>query len=83
MPANIGDAVVVPITAIVQAPGGGFALYVVETSAQGGDVARLRNVETGQITGNRITVAGIDPGTRVIVTGTAQVDDKQPVNVLP
>ena len=79
-----GDVVLVPITAMVQAPGGGFALFVVETTAQGADVARLLSVETGQILGNRITVTGgVTPGMKVIVTGTAQVGDNQPVNVVP
>ena len=52
------DVVVVPITAMVQAPEGGFALYIIDTTAEGTDVARLQSVETGQILGNRITVTG-------------------------
>lgn len=83
LPANT-TSVVVPITAMVQSSDGGFALYVIEKAPDGTDVARLRNVETGQILGNRITVTdGITPGTKVIVTGTAQIRDSQPVNVVP
>lgn len=79
-----GDIIVVPITAMVQAPGGGFAVYIVETNPEGGSVARLRDVETGQILGNRITVTrGVAAGTQVIVTGTAQVVDNQPVKIVP
>jgi RND family efflux transporter MFP subunit len=79
-----GNVVLVPITAMVQAPDGSFALYVVETTAEGADVARLRSVETGQILGNRITVTGgVTAGTRVIVSGTAQAGDNQPVKVVP
>jgi RND family efflux transporter MFP subunit len=78
------DVVVVPITAMVQAPEGGFALYIIDTTAEGTDVARLQSVETGQILGNRITVtSGVTPGTKVIVTGTAQVEDNRPVKVVP
>ena len=78
------DVVVVPITAMVQAPDGGFALYVIDTTADGTAVARLQIVETGQILGNRITVTGgITPGTKVIVKGTAQVGDNTPVKVVP
>tara|TARA_R110001592_G_scaffold337300_1_gene623533 strand:- start:134087 stop:135211 length:1125 start_codon:yes stop_codon:yes gene_type:complete len=79
-----GEVVAVPITAMVQGPDGGFALYIVDTTAEGAEVARLRSVETGQILGNRITVTGgITPGTKVIVSGTAQVGDNQPVKVVP
>tara|TARA_R110001599_G_C12277354_1_gene663188 strand:+ start:29473 stop:30597 length:1125 start_codon:yes stop_codon:yes gene_type:complete len=79
-----GDIVAVPITALVQAPDGGFALYVVDTTAEGAEMARLRSVETGQILGNRITVnGGLIPGTKVIVSGTAQVGDNQPVKIVP
>ena len=83
LPAN-SDAVLVPIAAMVQAPDGGFALYTVGTAPGGGEVAQLRNVQTGQILGNRVTVSGdITPGMKVIVTGTAQVADQQPVKVVP
>jgi RND family efflux transporter MFP subunit len=59
-----GDVIVVPITAMVQAPAGGFAVYIVETDPAGTSVARLRDVETGQILGNRITVSsGVPAGT--------------------
>ena len=77
------DVVVVPITAMVQAPDGKFALYTIESTTEETPVARLRSVETGQILGNRITVTGVTPGTKVIVTGTAQVGDNQPVKVVP
>lgn len=77
------NVVVVPITAMVQAPDGTFALYTIETTTEGTTMARLRSVATGQILGNRITVTGVTPGTKVIVTGTAQVGDNQPVKVVP
>jgi RND family efflux transporter MFP subunit len=79
-----GQMVVVPITAVVQADSGAFGVYTVETAAEGGSMARLRTVETGQILGNRITISsGLAAGEQVIVSGTAQVGDKQPVKIVP
>ena len=75
---------VVPITAVVPTSGGGFGLYTVETTKDGSTVAKLNEVETGQILGNRITVtSGVAVGDRVVVTGAALISDKQPINVVP
>ncbi len=74
---------VVPMNAIVRSSAGSFGLYVVEQTDTG-SVARLRSVETGPVLGNRITItSGIKPGEQVVVSGTAQIRDEQPVKVVP
>jgi RND family efflux transporter MFP subunit len=77
------EVTVVPINAIVRSADGGFGLFVVEQGDDGA-VARLRSVQTGQVLGNLITItSGVSIGDQVIVTGTAQVSDMQPVKVVP
>ncbi len=74
---------VVPLSAIVQDKGGGFAVFVAQTTG-GKTTARLRPVSTGQILGNRIAITdGLAVGEPVIVTGAAQVSDNQVVNIVP
>jgi RND family efflux transporter MFP subunit len=81
---EVERVVLVPITAMVEGPDRGFALYTVERTEEGTTLARLRRVETGQILGNRIVVtSGVEVGTEVIVSGNGQISDKQPVNVVP
>ncbi len=71
------------MNAIVRSSAGSFGLYVVEQTDTG-SVARLRSVETGPVLGNRITItSGIKPGEQVVVSGTAQIRDEQPVKVVP
>jgi RND family efflux transporter MFP subunit len=78
-----GEITVVPVSAVVQDKSGGFAVFVVETTATD-SLARLRPVTTGQLLGNNISILeGLKVGEAVIVTGTAQVSDNQPVNIVP
>jgi multidrug efflux system membrane fusion protein len=75
----------VPLSAVVRSePGSGqFAVLVVEKQA-GGDVARVRRVELGEVTGNTIAVTkGVNAGERVIVSGATLVVDGAPVRILP
>lgn len=61
----------------------GYAVFVVEKSA-GKMVARLRNVQLGEVYGNTIAAtAGLRPGDQVIVTGGTLVRDGDPVSIIP
>jgi multidrug efflux system membrane fusion protein len=60
----------VPLTAVVRGPSGpeAYAVYVVEKQGQS-DVARLKEVQLGQVTGNEVAVTdGLEAGEQVIVT---------------
>ena len=72
-----------PLTAFVGAPGDGFAVMVIE--GDGSETrARLRQVELGEVAGNRVAVIrGLTPGERVITTGASMVADGERVEVLP
>jgi RND family efflux transporter MFP subunit len=75
----------VPLTAIVRSESGSgqFAVVVVQRENTV-DVARLRQVELGQVLGNVITVVkGVSAGERVVVTGATLLVDGDPVKVLP
>ena len=71
------------LTAFVGAPGDGFAVMVIE--GDGTETrARLRQVELGEVAGNRVAVLrGLTQGERVITTGASMVADGEPVEVLP
>ena len=74
-----------PFSAIVQgsSQGDGFAVMVVDTEA-GATLARLRQVELGEVIGNRVVVTrGLSPGERVITTGASLLADGQRVEVVP
>jgi RND family efflux transporter MFP subunit len=72
----------VPISAIVQSPDGKYGVFLVSKSG-GGDVARLRTVEIGDVSGSDITVHnGLKTGDRVITTGANLIKDGQRVEVL-
>jgi RND family efflux transporter MFP subunit len=78
-------ALTVPLTAIVrkEAGSGEFAVVVVERE-NATDIARLRRVELGPVSGNVITVLkGVKPGERVVVTGATLLVDGEPVKVQP
>ena len=78
-------SVAVPLTAVVRsAPGSGeFAVLVVERDKTR-EVAKLRQVELGEVTGNVIGVTkGLREGERVVVSGANLLVDGQAVNVLP
>ena len=75
-------ALLVPISAIVQAPGGKYGVYVVGQGSAG-EVARLRTVETGAVLGTDITVVtGLVSGDKIITTGANLLKDGQRVEVL-
>jgi len=78
-------AMVVPLHAVVRPPGStdGFAVFVVD-SAGGREVARLRSVELGDLSGNMIQVThGLTGGERVIVRGATLAVDSQAVRIIP
>lgn len=61
----------------------GYAVFVVEKSA-GKTVARLRDVQLGEIYGNTIAVAGgLKPGDQVVATGGTLLRDGDPVAIIP
>ncbi len=73
---------VVPLSAVVRAPGGGdgYAVFIIE-ERDGGVVARLRPIQLGRLIGNEITVAsGLAGGERVITQGASIVADGERVN---
>jgi multidrug efflux system membrane fusion protein len=80
-----GEALTLPLSAVVRAPGGGegYAVFVVEESP-GGPVARVRPVRLGDLVGNRIAVVeGLAAGERVVVRGATIVTDGERVNPAP
>lgn len=61
----------------------GYAVFVVEKSA-GKTVARLREVQLGEVYGNTIAAtAGLKPGDQVVVTGGTLLRDGDPVAIIP
>ena len=78
-------AMLVPLTAVVRGPSGpdAYAVYVVENQGQS-EVARLKEVQLGQVTGNEVAVTGgLAAGEQVIVTGATLVGDGKVVKVIP
>jgi multidrug efflux pump subunit AcrA (membrane-fusion protein) len=72
----------VPISAIVQSPGGKYGVFLLSKSG-GGDVALLRGVEIGEVSGSEITVlSGLASGDQIITTGANLIKDGQRVEVL-
>ncbi|MGE5220238.1 MAG: efflux RND transporter periplasmic adaptor subunit [Chloroflexota bacterium] len=60
-----------------------YAVFVVEKSA-GKTLARLRNVQLGDVYGNTIgATAGLRPGDQVVVTGGTLLRDGDPVAIIP
>lgn len=77
--------VVIPVSAVVRAPGAaeGFGLFVVEDRG-GQTIAHARAVELGATFGNLIAIErGVNVGDRVIVSGADFVRDGQPVRIVP
>lgn len=82
-PSSGGGSPTLPLTAFVGAPGNHFAVMVVDGDGPRGR-ASLRDVELGNVAGNRIAVLrGLAPGDRVIATGPSLIDDGETVEVLP
>jgi multidrug efflux pump subunit AcrA (membrane-fusion protein) len=75
------DTMAVPQTAIIR-DGGAAACVVIEDAADGGLVARRRNVTTG-IAGDGLVeiVSGLAGDERVVTTGAASLADGQPVRL--
>ena len=76
--------VTVPLTAIIRTPGNNadYALYVVDHRGDK-DVALLRRVKLGPVSGNMVVVIeGIQRGDSVIVKGTNLVVEGEPVRVV-
>jgi RND family efflux transporter MFP subunit len=72
----------VPISAIVQAGGGNYGVYVLSRDGEK-EVARLRKVETGAVVGTDIAIVnGLASGDRIITAGANLLKDGQPVEVL-
>jgi multidrug efflux system membrane fusion protein len=73
----------VPLTAVVRSTiGGQFAVAVIESNGDA-TVARLRQVELGEVIGNAIVVAtGVSAGERVVVSGATLLVDGAPIKVL-
>ncbi len=71
---------VVPLNAIVRSTGGAsqFAVVVVN-----GTVAQRKPVTLGATYGDRIAVAGVEPGTKVVSSGASFVNDGEAVQVIP
>lgn len=83
LPGGAGaPGLVVPLDAVVRPAddSAGYAVYVVgEASAPR---ARLRRVQLGEVSGNRIAVRdGLQPGERVVVRGATIVTDGQVVRI--
>ena len=75
-------SLMVPISAIVQVPGGKYGVFTLGQGSKG-EVARLRAVETGAVVGTEITIAsGLASGDRIITTGANLLKDGQSVEVL-
>jgi multidrug efflux system membrane fusion protein len=76
------SAMLVPLSAIVQARDGKYGVFVVAGSNTG-KVARLHSVELGAVDGTAIRVVnGLEAGDRIITTGANLLKDGQRVEVL-
>lgn len=63
---RVNEAIAVPQQAVMRDAGGAAQVYVIGE----GDVAQVRQIELGQVTGDRWLVrSGLQPGDRVIVEG--------------
>jgi multidrug efflux system membrane fusion protein len=74
----------VPLSSVVRSTDrqGGYAVFVIDEEG-GRAVARARDVELGDISGNLIAVTrGLRPSERVIVTGATLVSDGERVRVI-
>jgi multidrug efflux system membrane fusion protein len=75
----------VPLSAVIKSDidADKYALMVVERQGDS-DIARLRNVELGEVMGNGVAVTrGVTTGERVIVTGANLLADGDPIRMIP
>ena len=76
------SALLLPLSAVVQAKDGKYGVFVVSNSSAG-EVARLRGVDIGAVNGSEITVvSGLETGERIITTGANLLKDGQRIEVL-
>jgi RND family efflux transporter MFP subunit len=76
------SALLVPLSAVVQAKDGKYGVFIVSDSSAG-EVARLHGVEIGAVDGAEISVVnGLQTGDRIITTGANLLKDGQRVEVL-
>jgi multidrug efflux system membrane fusion protein len=79
------SSMVVPLSAIVASKEdpNGYAVFVAEEE-KGRLVARVRNVQLGEVYGDMVGVTeGIKVGEKVIVIGATRVVDGEPVKIIP
>jgi multidrug efflux system membrane fusion protein len=77
-----GSALLVPLSAVVQAKDGKYGVFVVSDSSAG-EVARLHSIEIGAVNGTDISIVnGLQAGDRIITTGANLLKDGQRVEVL-
>jgi multidrug efflux system membrane fusion protein len=75
-------SLLVPLSAIVQANGGKYGVFVTSRSAAG-DIASLHSVEIGAVNGTDvIVVSGLSVGERIITAGANLLKDGQRVEVI-
>jgi RND family efflux transporter MFP subunit len=74
-----------PLTAFVQGAGGADHFAVLVVGGAGKETrAKLRQVELGDVVGNRVAItSGLAAGERVITTGASMVVDGEHIEVLP
>jgi RND family efflux transporter MFP subunit len=71
--------ITVPVTAVIRVSGQHFA-FVAEPGPQGGQVARQKPVEVGEMLGNDYVVrSGLKEGDHLIVSGIQKLGDGAPV----
>jgi len=79
---NQTPTLLVPLSSIVQAKEGKYGVFVV-SSSNSGEIARLRGVEVGGVSGTQIAIkGGLASGERIITTGANLLKDGQRVEVL-
>ena len=71
------SALLLPLSAVVQAKDGKYGVFVVSNSSAG-EVARLHSVDIGAVNGTEISVvSGLQTGERIITTGANLLKDGQ------
>jgi RND family efflux transporter MFP subunit len=76
------SALLVPLSAVVEAKDGKYGVFVVSDSSAG-EIARLHSIEIGAVSGTDISIVnGLQAGDRIITTGANLLKDGQRVEVL-
>jgi multidrug efflux system membrane fusion protein len=80
---TIAEKLVVPISAVIRAPGGGFGVFRVESRDQK-YYASAQAVQIGETYGNAIEVkSGVSEGDRIVILGGELLRNGQEIRVLP